>query len=226
MDLQSLLFGEEEWTFLLETFIRTFVMFLVILIALRLLGKRGIHQLSVFELGVIIGLGSAAGDPMFYKDVGILPSMIVFIVVVCMYRLVTYLISKSERFEKLIEGKPTSIIKEGIILESFKKQPLGRDELLASLRQKHIYHLGQLETVIIESDGQLSVFFYPDDKVLYGLPIIPALLDNPSGSVTNDGFFSCALCGFTEKTVPQTNYSCKRCHHKFCVQASNAVRIR
>src|SRR5215218_2598987 len=97
---KDFLIGEQEWGFLAEAAIRSLVMFTVILVSLRLLGKRGIKQLSVFELGVIIGLGSAAGDPMFYKDVGLLPGMLVFLTVVTLYRLVTYLINHSEKIER------------------------------------------------------------------------------------------------------------------------------
>jgi uncharacterized membrane protein YcaP (DUF421 family) len=68
-DWKVLLLGGEEWSFLPETMLRTSIMFLVILTALSLLGKRGVKQLSVFELVVMIGLGSAAGDPMFCRDI-------------------------------------------------------------------------------------------------------------------------------------------------------------
>src|SRR5688500_7723527 len=115
-DWKKLLLGDEEWSFLPETVLRTFIMFLVILTALRLLGKRGVKQLSVFELVVIIGLGSAAGDPMFYKDVGILPALIVFIIVVSLYSLVTYLIGKNKKFETLVEGKSVTLIRNGVFL--------------------------------------------------------------------------------------------------------------
>src|SRR5690606_29633561 len=100
IDWQSLLLGTEEWIFLLEVIIRSCVMFLTILFSLRILGKQSITQLSIFELGVIIGLGSAAGDPMFYKDVGLLPGMMVFLVVVLLYRLVTYIINRGEKIER------------------------------------------------------------------------------------------------------------------------------
>ncbi|HYG02730.1 MAG TPA: YetF domain-containing protein [Chryseosolibacter sp.] len=226
MDLKSLLFGQEEWQFLLNTFVRTTVMFLVILVGLRMLGKRGIHQLSVFELGVIIGLGSAAGDPMFYKDVGILPSVVVFIVVISMYRLVTYLISKSDRIETIIEGTATYILKEGIILEAFKSQPLGRDEFLATLRQKQVFHLGQVETVVMESDSQLSIFFYPDDKVRYGLPILPEALSQTYKKTSDPGVYSCFACGNTQELKPNTQYSCPRCNHDKCVKSLNGQRVR
>jgi uncharacterized membrane protein YcaP (DUF421 family) len=190
------------------------------------LGKRGIHQLSVFELGVIIGLGSAAGDPMFYKDVGLLPSVVVFIVVITMYRLVTYLISKSDKFETLIEGKSTYILKEGLILESFKKQPLGHDEFFSALRQNQVFHLGQVETVIIESDGKLSIFYYPDDKVRHGLPILPDALDNYCERIVEQGIYSCFLCGNTEKLEQQIFYSCQRCKCNKCVKSLNGKRIK
>src|SRR5215211_890000 len=91
---KDLLIGEQEWGFLPEAAIRSLVMFVVILVSLRLLGKRGVKQLSVFELGVIIGLGSAAGDPMFYKEVGLLPALVVFAIVLTMYRALESLLNR------------------------------------------------------------------------------------------------------------------------------------
>lgn len=73
---KELLLGGDDWNFLPEVILRTFIMFLMIVISLRVLGKRGVKQFSIFELVVIFGLGSAPGDPMFYKDVRILPGMI------------------------------------------------------------------------------------------------------------------------------------------------------
>ena len=96
-DWQTLLLGKDEWSFLLEAAFRSAIMFIIILLSLRFLGKRGITQLSVFELGVIIGLGSAAGDPMFYKEVGLLPGLVVFIIVVSFYKFVTYLVNKNQQ---------------------------------------------------------------------------------------------------------------------------------
>lgn len=226
MDWKSLLLGKDDWHFMLDVGVRTTIMFLVILLALRLLGKRGIHQLSVFELGVIIGLGSAAGDPMIYEDVGIIPSMIVFVIVVLLYRFITYLISKSDRIETFIEGRAAYILKEGVILESFKKQPLGKDEFLATLRQNQVYHLGQVETVIIESDGKLSIFYYPDDKVKHGLPILPDAFDAAKSQIIDEGIYSCAACGYTEKLSPVKTYNCTRCKHGECLKAANGPRVK
>src|SRR5688572_14786453 len=125
IEWESLLLGNEKWSFLFETAFRTMIMFIVILLSLRVLGKRGIKQLSVFELGVIIGLGSAAGDPMFYRDVGLLAGMMVFVIVLALYRLITYLINRFARFEQFVEGKPTCIVKDGCFLvTNFEKEPI------------------------------------------------------------------------------------------------------
>ena len=145
-DWQTLLLGKDEWSFLLEAAFRSAIMFIIILLSLRFLGKRGITQLSVFELGVIIGLGSAAGDPMFYKEVGLLPGLVVFIIVVSFYKFVTYLVNKNQQFERFVEGNPVAILEDGqILLSNFKKEPLALNEFLAKLRLKSVSHLGQVQ---------------------------------------------------------------------------------
>ena len=65
-----------------EIALRTIIMFLILIVALKFLSKRGVKQLSVFELAILIALGSAAGDPMFYTNVPILYGIAVIIVVI------------------------------------------------------------------------------------------------------------------------------------------------
>lgn len=130
-DWNSVLLGAENWAFLLETLLRTFIMFIVILVGLRLLGKRGVKQLSIFELVAIISLGSAAGDPMLYKDVGVLPAVLVFVVIIILHTIVTWLIGRNKVFERLMEGKPITLIKDGVFsIQNFSKEALGADEFL------------------------------------------------------------------------------------------------
>ncbi len=178
LDFKQILLGSEEWTFLFETILRTGIMFFIIIFGLRLLGKRGVKQLSVFELVVIIGLGSAAGDPMFYKDVGIMPALVVFAMIISLYSIITYIIGKSKTFEKLVEGKPICLIQNGVFcIDNFKKESLGEDEFFAELRLKGISQLGQVEKAIEEISGDISVFYFEDKDIQYGLPIMPDSLD-------------------------------------------------
>jgi uncharacterized membrane protein YcaP (DUF421 family) len=223
---KELLMGEEEWSFLLETAFRTLIMFSVVLIGLTILGKRGVKQLSVFELVVIIGLGSAAGDPMFYKDVGLLPAFIVFIIVISLYVFVTYLVGTNKKFEHLVEGKPDLLVNQGVFaIENFKKETLGQDEFFAELRLRGVSHLGQVETAIIETNGGISIYFYDDSEVKYGLPIMPDSLKKQTKKISATDHYACTFCGYTEKLEPVSRHACPKCKKDLWVKASKKKRI-
>lgn len=226
ISLQELLLGEEQWDFLLETVLRSVVMFIVILIGLRTLGKRGVTQLSVFELGVIIGLGSAAGDPMFYKDVGLLVGTTVLIVVLSLYKLLTFLINRSDRIEEAMEGKPSTVLMNGCLqLRKFDKEPIARDELFSQLRVKSISHLGQVRQAVIETNGEVSVFYFADKDVQYGLPILPEFHEQKIKVISKKAYYSCTMCGQTEILEPAKHRKCKTCGNDEWIAAQNDIRI-
>lgn len=227
IDWTKLLLGEEDWSFLLEIAVRTFAMYVIILIGLRLLGKRGVGQLSVFELVVIISLGSAAGDPMFYKEVGMLIPIVIFTIIVLSYRLTTYLTAKSSDFDTLVEGKATYLIRDGeFSIGNFSKEGLAYDEFFSELRQYSISHLGQIETAIIETSGSISVYFYPDENVRYGLPILPDLFGDAIVKITRAGIYACSFCGNVENLEAADVCHCKRCNRESWVKAIDSKRVK
>lgn len=212
IELNKLLLGDEPVNFLLEVLLRSVIMFCFILIALRTSGKRGIKQLSIFELVIIIGLGSAAGDPMFYKDVGIIPALIVFIVVIGLYRAVTWLSGKFLPFEQLIEGKPIYLIRDGkFSIEDFSKEDLSQDEFFAELRINNVEHLGQVRNAIIETSGSISLLYFEDKDVKPGLPLYPDLYLKKGVEIHHPGLHACAYCGNTEEVdKPKQCTVCER----------------
>lgn len=226
LNWKELLMGHEEWSFLLEIILRTAIMFLAIIIGLRVLGKRGVKQLSIFELVVIIGLGSAAGDPMFNKDVGIVSSILVFIVIILLYTIITIFIAKSKSFEKLVEGTSACLIRDAeFAIDNFKKENLGSDEFFAELRLKGVSQLGQIETAIVESSGEISIFFYEDKAVKSGLPIMPDSLENPLKIIPHEGHYSCIFCGHTEFKQEGNAGNCPKCKKDEWVEASSKRRV-
>ncbi len=74
-EITRILVADTPWHFLLEVILRSAFMFIFALIIMRFLGRRAIHQLTSFDLLLIIALGSAMGDPMIYPDVAILWSV-------------------------------------------------------------------------------------------------------------------------------------------------------
>ncbi|WP_281632106.1 DUF421 domain-containing protein [Flavobacterium luteolum] len=220
-----LFFNELPEVFLLEVIFRSTVMFTILLLTLKLAGKRGVKQLSIFETVIIIALGSAAGDPMFYEDVGIIPAAIVFLVIIILYRSVTWLTGKSKKFEEFIEGKTECLINDGkFSISSFKKETLAQDEFFSELRVKSIEHLGQVKHAFIEPSGEISVFFYPDEKVKYGLPILPSLFNSKSKLIPTNGIYACSFCGHTQE-LPKGTANCEICHKDEWVKAINSKRI-
>lgn len=225
-DLETMLKGAEDWGFHGEIAVRTVLMYLVILCALSVLGKRGVKQLSVFELVIIIGFGSAAGDPMFYREVGLLNAFTVLGIIVILYKATTHLVFKSETIERLIEGRAICLVDHGrFSISNFDKEPLGYDEFFAEMRTKSVSHLGQVEKAIIEVTGDVSLYYYEDKDVKYGLPIIPELYAEKHRQILSAGMYSCSFCGFTEKLEPTDRHICPVCKKEEWVASINKRRI-
>ena len=223
---KRLLFNELPVSFLIEVLARTFIMFIVILATLRLSGKRGVKQISIFEIVIIIALGSAAGDPMFYHDVGIVPAILVFVVIIALYRAVTTLVAKSKKFENLIEGQPVYLVREGkFSIKDFSKEAVSQDEFFAELRMNSVEHLGQVKTAILETSGEMSVYYFPDEEVRYGLPLLPDHYRNQSNLIVEKGVYSCTFCGNTEELMPGVA-TCKVCSKDVWIAAIKTIRIR
>lgn len=222
MEINELLFGDTGTSFLISIMLRTFIMFLLILIFLRLLGKRGVKQLSVFELVVILGLGSAAGDPMIYKEIGVFSALIAFSVVTICYKLLTVVVFKFKWIETLVEGKEVYIIKKGkFSIEEFKKESLSKDEFFMELRLRGVFHLGQVEYAILETTGEVSVYFFDHRQIKYGLPILPDSLKKTVKDFETDTFYSCTFCGQTVKYHIENSFFCPQCNKNEWVKASN-----
>lgn len=129
MDLIRILLHDTTLNFVVEIIFRCIVMYILIILVLRFSGKRGVRQLSIFEIAIILSLGSAAGDPMFNDDIPIIHALVVFAVILILYRLTTYLMMKSDAIETVLEGRPMYIVKEGLlIIEDIKQEKYSYDE--------------------------------------------------------------------------------------------------
>lgn len=202
-DLVRMFLGDTPPLFLLEIALRTLVMFLWLVLLLRFTGKRGLAQLSPLELAIVIGMGSAAGDPMFYPEVPLVHGMLVLLLVVLFQRLLSYLVIRSERVETFIEGLPVELVRDGVLLlRALDRADLSREDLFEGLRAQSVRQLGQVQRVYFEQDGKLSVFLHGQDAPA-GLPIVPPWdLELPptvrAGSA-HHGDLACTSCGTTRR---------------------------
>jgi uncharacterized membrane protein YcaP (DUF421 family) len=164
-DLQRIFIGDMSPLFLLEIAFRTAVLFLFTLVMLRSVGHRGLGQLSITEFALIIALGSAVGDPMFYPDVPLLHGMLVIFLIVLFQRIVGLLAMHDKTMGRLIDGVSHRLVADGEIdWHGMKHARMTEGELFAELRQEKVQYLGQVRRAYMETDGEVSVFRYDDDE--------------------------------------------------------------
>ena len=89
-----------------------------------------------------------------------------------------------------------------------------------------VSQLGQIEEAIEESSGGISILFYPDKEVKYGLPIMPASLEDSQRKIVKEDYYSCIFCGYTEKLKPVSKHICPECKTDEWIKASNKLRVR
>lgn len=212
MNWVSIFIYDTTWSFAAEIVIRTVIMFTLIVLFLRFTGKRGIRQLSIFELTIILSLGSIAGDPAFNEDLPLIQAVLVMSIVLLLYRLCTWFTSKYKTFERLLEGKPTYIVEDGmLVLNDVKKGRMSHDEFFTEMRQQGVRHLGQVQVGLLETDGEFSMLLFPHDETQYGLPIFPKEFQ-AAKTIEHGQFYACMHCGHVE-SISQLSNRCNRCHH-------------
>ena len=218
--------GEHPPLYALEVLVRTVVTYLMLLAALRITGRRSVKQLSLFELSIVIGLGSIAGDTMFYPEVPLSHAVIVFGTVMTMYWGLNRLTEVSPKFGDWMEGEDVLLLQQGELhWANFEKQHLTQKELFGELRQQQVEHLGQLKAVYSEACGELSLFFYEDDDVRPGLSIIPRELAGATETVAKAGPQACVRCGRVETLQPAAAHACPVCRGKCWLPACTARRV-
>ncbi|QIX60615.1 DUF421 domain-containing protein [Hymenobacter lutimineralis] len=226
-DWQRILFSEEAPPlFLLEVGLRCLIVYLLILAALRVTGRRGVRQLSIFELSIILALGSAAGDAMLYHDTPLLHTVVVFGVVSALYLLFNRLTEKFPAFSDWLEGAPVLLVENGEInLPNFQKQNLTQKELFGELRQLQVEHLGQVRRAYIEATGNVSVFYFADDDVRPGLSIWPERLQQVRRRAEEAGKHACCQCGHVQELAKGSLAQCAVCQHETWIPACDDPRI-
>ena len=224
MDLASIFIHDTTWAFFAEIVLRCLVMYILIILFLRMAGKRGIRQLSIFEVAIILSLGSIAGDPMFDEEIPLLQAFIVISTVLLLYRMTTWCMMKYQPFEDLMEGKSLYIIEDGLlVVEDLKKENLSHDEFFGQMRQQSVEHLGQVRTALLESDGALSVLFFEPEQVKYGLPLFPKACQIVQDIIPHT-HYSCVHCGYTD-LIQHPKHICPRCEYNEWSESINTQRL-
>src|SRR3954463_8664910 len=155
---KRILIGKAPFEFALEVLLRTVVVYLLLLAAVRLLGKRMSGQVTNLELGVMLALGAIVSVPMMSAQRGIIPGLALLCFVVLLQRAFSQFEACSLPAARLLIGKPSMLVRDGVVLpRELEHAHLSQQQLFSVLRVHHVRHLGEVERVYLEAFGAFSV---------------------------------------------------------------------
>ena len=150
---------------MLITLIRTIFLYILVLIVMRLMGKREIGQLQPFELAISIMIADLASIPMSDTGIPISNGIIPILGLLVMHLLISLINMKSIKAREIMCGKPSIIIYRGKIDEkALKKERFTINELQERLRGSNVVNLGDVEYAILETNGQVTVIQKPNKR--------------------------------------------------------------
>ena len=154
---------------MLITFFRAIVLYIIVLVVMRLMGKREIGQLQPFELAISIMIADLATLPMAETGVPISNGIIPILGLLVMHLTISMLNMKSTQAREIICGKPSILIFRGKIDQKvLKKERFTINELEERLRDNNIFNIGDVEYAVLETSGQVTVIPKPNKR-----PTIP-----------------------------------------------------
>ena len=150
---------------MLDSFTRTIFFYIVLLIVIRLLGKRQIGQMEPSEFVVTMLVANLASIPMEDPKLPLHSGLVPMGAVLLAEMLLTRFSLRSVKFRRLLCGKPVILIENGHILQkNLRRTHITLDELTGQLRLKDVLDLRTVQYAILETNGNLSVFLYPKDS--------------------------------------------------------------
>ena len=146
-------------------FIRSIFLYIIVLVVMRLMGKREIGQLQPFELAISIMIADLSTVPMADTGIPIFNGIIPILGLLLMHLLISVLNLKSLKAREIICGKPRILIYRGRIDEkALKKERFTINELQERLRGNNVINIGDVEYAILETSGQVTVIQKPEKR--------------------------------------------------------------
>ncbi|MBQ3089484.1 MAG: DUF421 domain-containing protein [Oscillospiraceae bacterium] len=143
---------------MLIAFFRTVILYLLIVIGIRLMGKRQVGELEPAELVLAMLLSDLAAVPMQDFGIPLIYGLIPIVTLLALTMLLSVLTLKSLRFRRLLCGRPSIVVRQGVILQQeLSRTRMTPEELMEELRLQGISDLRQVNYAILETSGQLSV---------------------------------------------------------------------
>ena len=208
-DLSRMFIGEAPGAFYIEIIIRTILIYIILIAAMRIMGRRMASQLSRIEMAAMVSLAAAIGVPLQAPDRGLLPALVIAIVVVSIERAISYFAAKNEKFEEVTQDDLDMLVEDGVLkIERMQRTRITKDRACAHLRSEKITHLGCVQRLYIEANGSFTLVKNPDPQP--GLNIIPAWDKDFVNELKVTDVIVCKNCG-KRREEQDVNDTCSNC---------------
>lgn len=132
--------------------------FFILIIIFRILGKREVGELSIFDLVILLIIADIASLGLDNNEF-FWPSMASLLLLVILQKILSLILLKSNRLRAIVEGRPTIIVYDGIIkFDNMKKELYTMDDLISQMHEKHIMDINEIRLAVLETNGTLSIF--------------------------------------------------------------------
>jgi uncharacterized membrane protein YcaP (DUF421 family) len=217
-DLYRIIFGETPPVFFIEVVIRISFIYLLLLVSMRLMGKRMASSLSRTEQVSMVSLAAAIGIPLQAPDRGLLPAVVIAAVVVIFARIISYFSLKSTRFENMVQDRIGLLVKDSVLqLKQMKHISVSHERLFAQLRSEGIKNLGEVQRLYIEANGTFTLIKKP--KASEGLCLIPAWdKEFLAQQIKSTEYTCCSNCGY-KRSVSTDDKDCPVCQQRQWIAA-------
>jgi uncharacterized membrane protein YcaP (DUF421 family) len=221
-DWQRIFIGDVPGGFYLEVILRVVIIYLILMVSMRLMGKRMASQLSRNEMIAMVSLAAAIGVPIQSPDRGVLPIVVIALIVVVLQQLVAKISTRSEKLETLTQGDMTVLVEDSHLnLKNMQKTGITKERAFAQLRNSSIKQLGEVKRLYFEAGGSFTLI--QNQEVMPGLGIIPGYdTDFMKQIYQAQDKPVCENCGLQAPQGFQNKFSghkCKNCGNSTWVKA-------
>lgn len=148
----------DSWTSLFRTLGVGLLSYVVLVLQLRLSGKRTLSKMNAFDFVVTIALGSTLATMLLSKDVTLADGAAAFALLILLQFIITWLSVRSEKIQDLVKAKPALLLYKGQFMElDMRRERITKEEILAAIRSQGIGNVEEVDAVVLETQGNLSV---------------------------------------------------------------------
>lgn len=145
--------------------LRALILYIVVFLVIRIMGKKEMAKVQPFELAIIIVIADLASSPMSDRGISIFDGIVPIVCLLICYIIFTLIMKNSTKAEEIICGKHVLIIENGKLLErEMKEQNYTVSDVMAQLRNNNVFKVQDVKFAIIETNGDLNIIKY-DDKM-------------------------------------------------------------